>query len=246
MKLTIAIVFCCLSAFSQIGMNTPRIGGNSLIGWWTLNDASGTNMVDLSGRGNDAKSTNAIPPVWTNGVSGTALSFNSTNFAYMPIPLARTTGMTISAWAYLKDLNQSNIIFHYGGVFSPATPNGTGWGIGVGSNNADTAGNRFVALVDEVGWIDFKTNIGVGWHFLALTRDTSTWRGYIDGVKSSVTSTINPRTPATSSGIAIDCVNGGAYKRIFGGMVDDCRVYSTNLSDQDIMSLYNGGRGTQK
>ena len=51
---------------------------NGLVGWWKLDDGSGTSAMDSSGNGNTGTLNNS--PTWTtSGMNGGALTFNGTN-----------------------------------------------------------------------------------------------------------------------------------------------------------------------
>src|ERR1019366_5109600 len=67
-------------------VSTGPVGNTTtgLVGWWKLDDGSGTSAADSSGTGNTGTLTNG--PAWTTGgMNNGALSFNGTN-SYVSIP----------------------------------------------------------------------------------------------------------------------------------------------------------------
>ncbi len=47
---------------------------SSLVGWWKLDDGSGTTAKDSSGQGHNGTLTNG--PIWTTGHAGSGLQFD--------------------------------------------------------------------------------------------------------------------------------------------------------------------------
>jgi hypothetical protein len=70
------------------------------------------------------------------------------------------------------------------------------------------------------------------WTHLMVTRDTSTWTLYVNGV-ASTTGTASPNTPATSSSIGNN----------FPGSIDDVAFWNTTLSPAEVMTLYQSQAG---
>src|SRR5262249_35835486 len=75
------------------------------VGWWKLDDRTGTSAFDSSGNGNTGTLTNG--PAWTTGKIGQGLLFGgSANLSYVdlgnPTSLKLTGSRTVSAWIYLN------------------------------------------------------------------------------------------------------------------------------------------------
>jgi hypothetical protein len=111
-----------------------------------------------------------------------------------------TTNISFGAWIYMPSTSQRGIFFNNGELVSPAGTDG--YAMGVGNTNADTDGNNFFCLLNGVAWLNFGGSMAVGWHNVVVTRDSTTWRGYIDGVVSGSTYTNNPLTPQVDFSIA--------------------------------------------
>ena len=152
------------------------------------------------------------------------------DYVQMPLVTSVTTNVTLSAWVYLSSNSLKGTFIHNG------TPGGKdGYSIGVGSITYDDNGNNFIGLLDAVGWMNFNIPIGTGWHFVVMTRDTSTWRASVDKVVSTTTYTNSPSTPTSGTYIARDCDN---YPRLFKGLIGEVRIYSRVLTLQEILDHY--------
>lgn len=68
--------------------NVRQVYGAYTVGSWDFNENGGTTLYDSSGNGNNG--TLVGSPAWVPGVSGTALSFNGTNYVNLPSISART------------------------------------------------------------------------------------------------------------------------------------------------------------
>ena len=250
MKYLIALLLSCstLMAVPPIGYNDPTIGG--LVGWWTFNEGSGTNVYDYSGNNNFLTITNNTS-FWTNGISLTGLGVNGTvlTAAYKlssDYSFANST-FSVCAWAKTSATGEE-VIISRGGWFG-------GWRLGFntpGRNNLIyfnqlNAGNAYTAQVVSTNAL----NDGK-WHFLSIVTTTSTIAAsncfanlWIDGVSNNTnfvgSSTYNP--PSSGMGIGF---NSGGNNYPFNGSIDDVRIYNRALSSDEILKLYNGGYGSQK
>ncbi len=143
----------------------------------------------------------------------------------------------MAGWAKLSSTNQKGPFAHNGsGVL-----NGDGYMVGVGNGNVQTTGNHLLVYFDGVAGNDTGVNIGAaGWHFIAITRDSTTWRTYIDGTDTGVTYTTNPGTPTTNFALGYDAVNANS---LWDGMLDEWGFWERELSSSEITQLYNSGAG---
>ena len=207
---------------------------SNLVGWWKMDEANsgactGT-IADSSSGGNTG--TCVLSPTYVAGKIGLgALSFDgASNYVLGSTgPTTQTTNYTLSAWVYI-----SGISLH-GGVLHNGTTEYDGYSIGVGSGDMDSDGNDFIGLLDGIAWMDFNVSIGTGWHMITMTRDTTTSRGYVDGVVSGTTFSNTPTAPA---GTAFYIGSDLSTNRYFPGAIDDVRIYTRALSQSDITQLY--------
>ena len=207
----------------------------ALTQWLTFQNQDATDFGT-----NAANGTLTGTPTFNTGVSPPAIQLNGTT-RYVsgtnhPVS-SQTTNITLCCWVNLATTNRSGMLLHVG---DPAASGGfgDGYGIGVGDTTVDSLGNNLVGLVDQVAWLPFATAIGTGVHHIALTRDTTTWRGYIDGVLCGTTFTHNPL--GTSAGWAISR-NVNSAPRLINSEVQDARFYNTRLNDAQVAALFAAG-----
>src|SRR6185312_4650110 len=91
-------------------VSTPPGGG--LVGYWNLDDGSGTTAADSSGNGNTGTLRNGAP--WTTGTVGGALQLNGSN---QDVRVANSsslnvtgTELTLAAWIYPTSATNGDII----------------------------------------------------------------------------------------------------------------------------------------
>ena len=154
---------------------------------------------------------------------------------------AATTNISMFGWVYIPTTSEKGIFWHNGKNAAGSGYNG--YSLGVGNTNADTLGNNLIGLADGVAWFNFAKAIGAGWHFVGMTRDATTWRGYVDNVVSATTFTNNPVIPTLDFMIGVDAPADGAGARYWKDMVDELGFWTKVLSAQERTDLYNGGAG---
>ena len=204
-------------------VNLPTTNG--LVGYWKLDDGSGTSAVDSSGMGNTGTLTNG--PVWTTGgYANGAVNLDGVD-DYIDLGNGSaanlTSQVTLSAWIYplawhavdglfMKDVSTMPYgLLQWGGLKMRVTIGGTGHDVGT------TA-----------------PALGV-WTHIAGTYDGSTSKIYVNGVlKNSlaVSGTLDTRAEHLVIGRQT-----ATYP--FNGYVDDARVYNRALSDTEIAAIYN-------
>ncbi|MBN1361397.1 MAG: discoidin domain-containing protein [Sedimentisphaerales bacterium] len=205
-------------------------GDPSLVGWWKLDDGTGTVAVDSSPSGNDGTLMNG--PVWVAGYYGGGLQFDGTNDYVDTRWTQNLPTWTISVW-----------------VISPAAPstsgapsgplhrennyqfnwNHNGGGTWAGSVAANVGGWNNASL----GPLEANT-----WYFLAGTYDGTDLKAYTNGVLISTTSM--PGTPA-NEGNSMKLGRHAANAQYFQGTVDDARVYNRALTDEELLEVMTGG-----
>ena len=92
----LAYSLCLTLALAALAPSPAR---GELVGWWRLDDGSGTVAVDSSGNGYDGTITNAT---WEPGKFGMALAFDGTAYVDLPAESWSTieTQATFAFWAY--------------------------------------------------------------------------------------------------------------------------------------------------
>ena len=197
---------------------------NRLVSYYKMDDAS-----DFFGA-NNLINTGATPFVL--GKLGNCASFDGAlQSLATAAPLSTDTqDISVFFWVYLFTNLESNYFFYTG-------DNTRGYGFGVGDTALGTNGNHLIGYLPLVAWLNFNVNIGTGWHFVGITRDTSTWRGYIDGVVCPTTFANNPNAIGATTSVIGNTGWGNPMK------VDEFGFWRRQLSQTEITFLYNAGAG---
>ncbi len=216
---------------------SPLWNPNGLVGYWPMDEGSGSSTNDLSGNSNkgtwNGSTTNGS--YYTAGKVGVYAGIFDGTSTYMSAAdaasLNPTTAMTFSFWLYTFGNTSPD------GYMAPLRKN-------------DSAGYmpRINGLTfDMAGIGSFHRNTGGTlpintWTFFAMTYDGAVVTNYVNGVSAAttaVTSTINAAGSALYIG---GRMAGGTNNEVFNGYIDDTRVYNRSLSPAEIVALYNSER----
>ena len=215
-----------------LGLVLTSAAQADLVGWWRLDEGSGTTAADSSGNGNDG--TLQGNPQWVTGVVGSALEFdgdgdyvNCGNDAIFDI----TEEITLAVWVNANDMLNSE---H------------NCW-LGKGDNAyaiKHQSGNYLEFFMYDGEWhsTNYSTeldSLNGDWHHMAGTFDGSELKFYLDGELAAnlvYSGTIGTATHNVTIG-----ENSQATGRYFDGMLDDPRIYNEALSQDDIQSIMMGG-----
>jgi hypothetical protein len=205
-------------------------GTDNLVGWWKLDDATGTDAQDSSGYGNHGT---LIDPNqasdWVTGQIGGALHFDGIN-DYVDcandVSLA-ITGKAISLAAWVK--------YETAAVDS---------GIAIKTSNVDWDDGYGLYATSGAIWFyvsdwDFAASKSFAadnqWHHVAGTYDGSNVRVYVDGDEgtpysytSSISNTDHP----------FELGRGVSDSYNFAGALDDVRLYNAALTRNDVLGLF--------
>ncbi|MGD8787010.1 MAG: hypothetical protein PVJ60_06270, partial [Phycisphaerales bacterium] len=227
----LAYLICFVFVFGLAMTNTAIAQDPDLVGHWKLDDGSGTVAVDSSGNGNDG--TLQGDPQWVTGQIDGALEFDG-NGDYVDCGndsiFDITEEITLAVWVNANDLNNGE---H------------NCW-LGKGDNAyaiKHQSGNNLEFFIYDGDWhsTNYTTNIeslNGEWHHMAGTYDGNALKFYLDGVLSVTT------TYASSIGTATHNVylgeNSQQTGRYFDGILDDARIYSRVLTQEEIMDVLQG------
>jgi uncharacterized repeat protein (TIGR03803 family) len=215
-----------------IGLTVPP----DLILWWRFDEGLGTFAGDVSGNGHSGVLLGDSPPVWTNGVTSGALSFDgSQNYVQSQQPFHETiNAYTIEEWFAANSASGENpailstlgddIGFDYLGDIVIWT-NGTSYG------NAIALNTRWDMLVANKGLVDGN------WHHVAGTWDGTNSSLYVDGqLVASQPDAYDGFSWTTPLRLAYRDTNGGCN---YGGSIGEVRIYSRALSSNEVAASYN-------
>ncbi|MHC4740183.1 MAG: LamG-like jellyroll fold domain-containing protein, partial [Planctomycetota bacterium] len=224
---------------------TIASAGDEIIGWWELNDASGTTATDSSTYGNDG--TLVGSPPWTDDAErGWCLDFTGEN-NYVTLPNESffdiTSNVSVMGWmkaSYVDWRNFSTII--------AKGKDPTGWALQkAGKTNAMS----FYVAASGMPWDGIKagTNVFDGqWHHVAGVYDGSNAYIYIDGGLDSnsvgCSGSITTNDWDVYIGENSQSLDEGTSAREWEGLIDDVRIYNYALTQSEVNDIYTGGAPT--
>ncbi|MBN2314541.1 MAG: LamG domain-containing protein, partial [Sedimentisphaerales bacterium] len=193
-----------------------------LLCWWSLDEGQGTIVLDRSGHGADG--TIVGHPQWVDGVDGGALNFDGAIEAVTYNFEDETwTAYTLAVWAKSNRLNQVN---NSGICATYLTTNG---GFQLSYDNFNNY--QYHADVDQI-----LGPASLGWVHLAVTYDGAIATAYYNG---EFVATFTPGADdllANKYGLGVNRVEDHRLD----GSVDDFRVYSRALSQEEIQEIMRG------
>lgn len=214
---------------------------SGLVGYWALDEGSGTSAGDSSGNGHSG--TLSGGPVWTTGKLGTSLSFNGsgTSVTISQSTVNTSGSYSVAAWVQLSNLN------NWSTAVSQDGSNISGFFLQYTSPGAGADGGKFafsLVSADSVSGTSvratspFSPNANVWYHLIGVYDSSSnTSKLYVNGAlvgTRSVTAAWN----ATGSTVIGRAKWGGGPVDFWPGLIDDVRIYNRVLSDADVSSLY--------
>jgi len=209
----------------------PQIDPN-LIAWWKLDETSGTIAQDSSGSNHG---TLYGGPVWTTGQIDGALSFDGLDdyVSTASVVMTNTTNITMAGWVYWNAASANSVFFYNG------HPGTNGYGVLV-TNGACGTGNKITVLIggENCDAVSSSTILPTNqWTHIALTREGTAWKLYVNGVYKH-TGTTSPNVPSGTTLIGAGTILG---QNNFNGTIDDVRFYNRALSATEVLQLYQGG-----
>ena len=212
----------------------------SCVGYWPLDENTGTTAYDRSGNGKNITLTNG--PVWAPGKKGPCVSFDGID-DYASIPSSVTSGLsqfTVCLWIKTTESRTNGTFWLRPTIFGQSTggaPSGDG---GVTTNN---------------GYIGFWTGLNSGgdnsflsttrqindnaWHYIVLVNNGSTATLYVDNVaQGSLPTGMSLNSDSFWIGGKGGSESPGYYHQ---GFIDDVKIYNYARSQAQISYDYNKG-----
>lgn len=216
-----------------IGSITARSDKN-VVGYWHLDEGTGTLAYDASGNANTGTLTNS--PTWQSGTSckaGSCLSFGGVN-NYVSIADNATLRVesgdfTVSVWIYPNVVQQQVILFK-------GNPNmGNGYILVMNRFGSDITLTKG-GVVDQQ--ISYTFQPGNWYNIVAVQPKGGNVTYYINGqLIASYSSTSNY---LSSSGWPLYIGDADTYfANKFNGRIDEVRIYNRALSASEILAHYN-------
>jgi prepilin-type N-terminal cleavage/methylation domain-containing protein len=216
--------------------------GRGLVGYWPMDEGSGTTAYDMSGNGNNGNltcyGTGCSGPAWASGKIGNGdIQFIGTTGSSGPGSVVATvtgysgvtTQLTWTAWIYPMATNNDQMFI----------------------GNIDQPGNYFRI---NSGKLILAVNLSSGqktlsgttvlsnnqWYFVAGRYDGNTMTVYLNGNQDSMVLASSTLQSLSWGGGRL---NIGAWTsgdiRPFNGFIDDVKEYNRALSAAEIQAMYN-------
>lgn len=220
----------------------PYDGGMSgLAGWWKLDEASGTNVLDSTANTNNgALCATMAATQWTNGVMGTALSFDGAD-DYVQIPDSSTLkpGYTsVSVW-----IRPSATYTNGSAVFYSKKQPGANTGYIL---FYDQGSVKYTIYSSGAKSVSYPMTLSSGvWHNVVGTYGGNKLNIYVDGILRTDTNIvwgmgfgeIDHSTTAPRIGASTDT----PASNLFAGVIDDVRVYGAEITSNMVNGIYQTG-----
>jgi len=210
----------------------------TLVGYWPLNDSSGSTAYDHSGRENHGTLYGDVSPGATGILGDYSYSFDGSG-DYVNISdkgYLRPQRFTVTAWFKTSGITGWSAI--YGKEY---WNNNEGWVIYMGATGngyINFNGPQFSTLSTPQQYDDGN------WHHLTVTYDSSTAKIYIDkkieGNRSFNNSTISLNIGSRHSNDGSTSGNDS-----WNGKLNEARIYDRPLTKSEIQYLYNVGKRGQ-
>ncbi len=215
---------------------------NGLLGWWPLNEGSGTVAVDKSGNGHNGtwNGTQAgSSGYYSQGINSSTLAgnFNGSD-DYVSISGLTSAGnlKTVTFWAYLS----SAAIADTEEIVSKSSP-GQGWEVITSGNLAFYVMGSSVVNANVSGSTLASISAQPSWYYITATQDGpgSTMNLYVNGTLQS--SSTAPASIGDTSNMTFGKWSGGSG-RFFNGEISDVRIYNRILPPSEVNNLYQSVR----
>lgn len=230
-----------------IGTNSASIPTAGLVGYWTLDETSGSAIADSSGNGNDGTWSdgvnNDITEETVAGKVNTAPAFDGADTAVsLGSPAALDNifngGGTIAMWFNADSTGEAG----YGRLFEKATGAGAanGYSLTIMSAPSITFWREFSG--GDGTWGNIPITWGDWYHIAVVYDDSSASNNpviYLNGMAISTSNSNSSGTAASDAASNLVIGNSDASSRTFDGIIDDTRIYDRALSSAEILSIYN-------
>jgi hypothetical protein len=209
---------------------------NNLVGYWKMEEGSGDQLIDHSGKNNHASIPTPSDVIWIPGKVGLALKLNGQDGRFGIVPHNSTIDLTqklsISAWIRPAGLGNRQIL---------AKADLNGYELSTFENgqiefriNRDANGSTYRLRSKRLYPTDGNT-----WMHLAVTFDGTSSSLYINGQLDAVATFPLVDIIANTGNLNIGTRRNGFNKWI--GDLDEVMLYNTNLPASEIVGIFNNG-----
>ncbi len=231
---------------SVLGSQIPDPLANGLVGYWKMDEATGSATLDSSGNSNTGTWYGSGTVHQTAGKFGNGGNFNGVD-DYVSVAdndtLAQTNqkALTISYWINPTNINNGDAVIskcNNGSIYDCS------YGLDFhGPNLRFTLGqsNGTISALETNSSLTATTG---QWYHVAAVYDGSKMYLYLNGsLNSSATTSITGITNSSTLLYLGSGYNGSVPYRFMNGRLDDVRIYNRALSPAEIRQLYNWAPG---
>ena len=224
----------------------PAAPSSNLVGWWKMDDGSGSTFADSSSTANNGTLTGSPLPIWTNGKFSGALNFDSQqNTATTPANATQEFSGPFSASVWLNTtvlIGATADITFVGSFVFPTK----GW---VLADNDPTSANIYFRVHPSSGGTSCSTGAACfanslvtdgAWHNIVGVYDGTNVMIYLDGVLKNTQLATGGFTQNTAGYIIAHPGHGTSSSF----SLDDIRVYNVALTAVQVATLYNSASPT--
>jgi prepilin-type N-terminal cleavage/methylation domain-containing protein len=207
------------------------------VGYWPLDEGSGTIAYDRSGNGNNGtwQGTAAYAP---GSVESSAASFNGSNYIEIPNPqngILDSPNMTVVAWIDPLTISGSS----HTGIIAKGNAGPEDYLFGL------WPGGDLKLSYNDGSWHDFQSGIVPAlatWQQVAwVVHAGSGVDFYVNGFyKQTISGSI--ALPTTSYPLWLGTTAPNSADAKFNGLMNDVRIYDRVLSPREIQTLYYAGK----
>jgi hypothetical protein len=214
-----------------------------LIGFWPVNEGTGTAVRDYSGLANNGTLNSGY--TWTNGLLGSCVYFYS-GYLKVPNSITLNPGSALSLCLWVFPSSSQNAFGTMASKYEPTLPdycpkidlNATGHKIRCYVYGAGPCANQVTCSTD------IPTAVWTQIVFVVSQNGSVLYTNSVVCSTSSVTCAYyNDGTGSFSIGCAVGAGDApGAY---FVGAIENASYYNRAISSDEVTRLYNGGYGSQ-
>jgi len=202
-----------------------KITNPDLVGWWPLDEGTGTKVLDFSGYGNDG--TLAGGTKWVDGFLGNAVDLSNGYIVIDGIANdVKSTNLTLSAWIKTTQAGEGNLF----ALNDAASAHPLLFGI--------SGGTVYVNDGSDTMFPPTMVNDGK-WHMVTYVRSGGTGYLYVDGVQVGTYSATFSLSTVTRWSIGQEW-DDSTPSDFYIGQVDDVRIYNKDLTTDQVKELMRG------
>ena len=207
------------------------------VGWWKMDENTGTAANDSSGNGNTGTLT--AGPIWSSGKFGPGITFDGIDDYVDVISGSGLISFSISLWIKTTETDSNATFWRNPTLFGKAntTSNSGDFGIITSSGNI---GFWSGLTAGDASYISSKSVNNDSWYHIAVSNNGSNATLYVNGVPEGTT--LATGTALNSETFWIGAKGGSEEPgKYHDGTIDDVRFYNYARTPKQIIEDMNAG-----